>query len=311
MSKQEALDQIVSLAALNKISLRDIEAAMLGDTQENKVMRSSGLAMKIFSILGGVFIFAGLSSYVGMFWGSMNSATRVIITLGSGFVAYLLGVIFSREPKRIGIVAPLLLVAALFECGGLFVLIDEYFNNHTNNWELACMLVFGVMFLQQGLTFMSMRIPILLFTTLWFACSFFAIAFHKLGVPENWNALIISVSLLNIAYGLKNSIYQRTLQAGYLIGSIMFLCASFDIMRGTPFEILYLGITCFMIYLSVMAHSTTLLIISVIGMLSYISYFTSEHFVNSVGWPLSLIALGIIFFITSTGAMRIKRKYMQ
>ena len=311
-SKQDVLAQIATLAAENGISINDIELEMSGGNKSRKAIeKSGGIAMKIFSILGGVFIFAGIAAYIGMFWEEMNSAMRVIITLGSGFVCYILGVIYSRDSKYPSAVAPLMLVAALLETGGLFVMIDEYFNNNTNNWRLACLIVFGLMLLQQGLTFISMRIPILLFTTLWFACSFFAIAFDMLGITENWNAIFIGLSLLLIAYGLRCTIYHRTLQLAYLVGSVLFLCGIFDVLHNTPFEILYLAITCFMIYMSVIAHSTTLLVVSVLAMLSYIGYFTAEHFVHSAGWPLALIVLGVLFFIISAGAVRIKKKYMQ
>lgn len=311
MSKQDALARIVTLATQNNISASEIEAAIAVSSTGKKMEKSGSIAMKIFSILGGIFIFAGISSYIGMFWEEMNSAMRVIITLGSGFVAYLLGVIFFRSSKYPAAVAPLMLVAALLECGGLFVMIDEYFNNHTDNWRLACLIVFGLMLLQQGLTIVSMRIPILLFTTLWFGSSFFWIAFDMLGIGENWNEIFIGLSLLLIAYGLRKTIYSRTLQLAYLAGSISFLYGTFDVLQHSPFEILYLAITCFMIYMSVMAGSTTLLAVSVVAMLSYIGYFTEEHFVNSVGWPLSLIVLGIVFFLVSAGAVRIKKKYIQ
>lgn len=307
-SKQEVLAQIVTLATQNGISVNEIEVAMKPEKSAEKT--GSGIAMKIFAILGGIFIFAGIAAYIGMFWDNMNSPMRVIITLGSGFVAYILGVVFSRDARYPSAIAPLMMIAALLETGGLFVVIDEYFNNNTNNWRLACLVVFGIMLLQQGLTFVSMRIPILLLTSLWFGGSFFWIAFDMLGVDEKWNAVFVGIPVLSIAFGLRNSVYQRTLQLAYLFGSVMFLVGIFEILKNTPLEILYLAITCLVIYLSVMAQSTTLLIIGVLAMISYIGYFTSEHFMNSSAWPLVLIILGILFFIISAGALRIKRKYI-
>ena len=307
-SKQEVLAQIVTLATQNGISVNEIEVVMKPEKSAEKT--GSGIAMKIFAILGGIFIFAGIAAYIGMFWDNMNSPMRVIITLGSGFVAYILGVVFSRDARYPSAIAPLMMIAALLETGGLFVVIDEYFNNNTNNWRLACLVVFGIMLLQQGLTFVSMRIPILLLTSLWFGGSFFWIAFDMLGVDEKWNAVFVGIPVLSIAFGLRNSVYQRTLQLAYLFGSVMFLVGIFEILKNTPLEILYLAITCLVIYLSVMAQSTTLLIIGVLAMISYIGYFTSEHFMNSSAWPLVLIILGILFFIISAGALRIKKKYM-
>lgn len=310
-NKQAVLEQIVTLATQNGISASEIESAINGNKLENLSDKSGGsIAMRIFSILGGVFILAGVSAYIAMFWDEMNSATRVIITLGSGFVAYMMAVIFSRESRYLSSIVPLLLIAALLESFGLFVLIDEYFNNYTNNWRLVCLIVFGLMLVQQGLTFVSMRIPILLLTTLWFASSFFYIAFDMTGIAEEFNTVIIGGSLLSITYGLRNSIYGRVLQLAYFFGSIMFFVGLFELLRNTPFETLYLAIAAFMIYISVLVNSTVLLIISVLSMLSYIGYYTAQHFVHSVGWPLALIVLGILFFIISAGALRIKKKYI-
>lgn len=363
MSKTDILTQIVSLAKENGISIREIESAMLGSKPAKLSEKSGGgIAIKIFSILGGIFICAGIFAFVGSFWDIMGSAMRVVITLGSGFAAYITGVIFFRNSQYISAISPILLTAAFFETGGLFVLIDEYFSNNSNNWRLASLIVFGLMFVQQGFTFISMRIPILLLTTLWAGSSFFWIAFDMLSVQEEWNAIIIGFSLLVIAYNLSDSIYQRTLQLAYMFGaglffsgmgtvfyksefpelgaaivgtsllsvsygirskvyqstlllsyiisSFLFLYGWFDALRGSIFEPVYIAISCFMVYFSVLVNSTVLLIISVISMLSYIGYYTAQHFVHSVGWPLALIVLGILFFAVSAGALRIKKKYM-
>jgi hypothetical protein len=207
-----------------------------------------------------------------------------------------------------------------------------------------------------------MRIPILLFTTLWAGSLFFSTAFDMLNVSGEWNAIIIGFSLLVIAYNMSSSAYQRTLQLAYIFGagsffsgmetifyksefpefgiaivgtsllslsygvrskvyqstlllsytvaSFLFLYGWFDVLRGSIFEVFYIAITCFMVYFSVLVHSTFLLIISVLSMLSYIGYFTAHNFMQSVGWPLALIILGVLFFAVSAGALRIKRKYI-
>jgi hypothetical protein len=45
-------------------------------------------------------------------------------------------------------------------------------------------------------------------------------------------------------------------------------------------------------------------------MLSYIGYFTAQHFVHSVGWPVALILLGLMFFAISSFALRIRKQYI-
>jgi len=49
---------------------------------------------------------------------------------------------------------------------------------------------------------------------------------------------------------------------------------------------------------------------STVAILAYISYFTSEHFQDSLGWPLVHIVLGLVFIALSTIAIRINKRYI-
>lgn len=357
--KKEALLQIKNLVKEHSITIDELKKAIIPEQEKKDGMNT---AMLIFSIIGGIFIFSGIGIYVSMFWIDMNSAARVISTLGSGFVAYIIGVVFSRDESKRGFVAPIMLVAALFETGGLFVLIHEYFNYQTNNWRLASLIVFGIMFTQQVLSFISLRIPILLLTSLWFAASFLAIAFDMLRVPEEWNLTFIGLSILLVTYGMHEIKYKRIVQMTYMlglylfyggvlnifyrmgyydwgiaiiggslllsvyglrfnlyhnliflsniIGSLCFLWGWFAILKDSPFEVVYIAITCLILYFSIVIKSTSILVIGVFSMLGYIGYFTNKHFVDSVGWPISLIIIGLLFSAISAGAFRIKKKYI-
>jgi len=53
-----------------------------------------------------------------------------------------------------------------------------------------------------------------------------------------------------------------------------------------------------------------LLFVCTIAILAYISYFTAEHFQDSLGWPLVLIVLGLVFIALSAVAMRINKRYI-
>jgi len=57
-------------------------------------------------------------------------------------------------------------------------------------------------------------------------------------------------------------------------------------------------------------RSRTLLFTSTVAILAYISYFTSEHFQDSLGWPLVLILLGMVFIALSAIAIRINKRYI-
>ncbi|HKQ10763.1 MAG TPA: hypothetical protein VJS85_06200, partial [Rhizomicrobium sp.] len=96
----------------------------------------------------------------------MVSLQRVLITLGPGFVAYLLGILFARHPDLEKAATPAHLVAFVMQPTGLFVLLDEYFTG--DDAALGAMAVFGPLALQQFLTFINLRRPSLLLFTLLF-----------------------------------------------------------------------------------------------------------------------------------------------
>jgi hypothetical protein len=63
-----------------------------------------------------------------------------------------------------------------------------------------------------------------------------------------------------------------------------------------------------MLYACVILQSRALLLTTVFAMLGYIGYFTAQHFVDSLGWPISLVLMGVAFMGVSTLAMRVKRR---
>jgi hypothetical protein len=47
---------------------------------------------------------------------------------------------------------------------------------------------------------------------------------------------------------------------------------------------------------------------TVIAMLGFIGFYTAKHFANSLGWPITLVLMGVAFLGVGTVAMRVKRK---
>ena len=58
-------------------------------------------------------------------------------------------------------------------------------------------------------------------------------------------------------------------------------------------------------------HSRTLLFVATAAILAYTGWFTSEHFADSIGWPLALIMFGLVMIGLSALAVRIDRDYVR
>jgi archaellum biogenesis protein FlaJ (TadC family) len=54
-------------------------------------------------------------------------------------------------------------------------------------------------------------------------------------------------------------------------------------------------------------QSRALLLTTVIAMLGFIGYFSAEYFANSLGWPVTLVLMGVAFLGVGTIAIKVKR----
>lgn len=125
----------------------------------------------------------------------------------------------------------------------------------------------------------------------------------------DWAALLTGTCVISAAYGLQQSGRQTRLAGlGYLFGSLMAYSGLFDLVGKTRFELLFFAVTAAMLYACVILQSRALLLTTVLAMLSFIGYFTARHFVDSLGWPVSLVLMGVAFIGVGTLAMRLKRR---
>jgi hypothetical protein len=134
--------------------------------------------------------------------------------------------------------------------------------------------------------------------------------FDLLGIDQEVNAMIVGLSLLLLSYGIDKTDYRDITPFWYFLGGAASLWAVFELLENTPVHVLYLGLTAFMIYVSTVAKSRTLLFVSTLAMVGYLGYFTAEYFVDSTGWPVALIFMGLVLIGLSNMALRINRKYI-
>lgn len=185
-SKQVALAKIVEIARDNNLSTKEIVSALQQQDTTSEVLfqkKKMDFTMKLFSYLGSIFILSGISIYIGMFWSQLNSPARIIITLGPGLIAYIMAVIMEKNPNYSKMITPLFLLAALFIPTGLFVAIHEYSTG--GDPHKAGLLVFGIMFIQQLLTFWNIPRTVLVFTSIFFAAAFYCTALDDMSVASN------------------------------------------------------------------------------------------------------------------------------
>ena len=110
---------------------------------------------------------------------------------------------------------------------------------------------------------------------------------------------------------MSGSTGLRSRSDSAIVGGAALLHGVFEAVERTPLEIVFLAAAAGTVYLSVVVHSRALLAVATLAILAYTGWFTSEHFVDSVGWPLALVAFGLVLIGLSGLAFRIDREYVR
>jgi len=304
-----ALEQIASIARAHGLSPAEVAAAVEPLSSGVSAPRGRGVLVHVLGVLGGTFVFAGVGVFIALQWSDLNSAARVLVTLGSGLIAFVLAVLGTRDPRFEKAATPLFLAAAILEPAGMVVAFAEFGSG--GDWRWASLVTSGAMALQLALTFAALRRSTLLFLAILFGTAFFWTALDIMDADRTLISLVLGVSMLLAAVGADRSGRSGITPFWYFAGATAFLYGFFDLVEDTPLEISFLAVAAGFIYGSVLLHSRTLLAVATLAILAYTAYFTGEHFVDSVGWPLALVAFGLVLIALSALAVRIDRDYVR
>jgi hypothetical protein len=307
-ARLRALEDIAALARQHHLSADEITAAIAHPAAARE-SRSHAVLVRVLGFLGGTFVFAGIGVFIALQWSQMNSAARIVVTLGSGVAAFALAIIASREARFEKVATPLLLVAAALEPTGMLVAFQELGSG--GDWRVAGLITSGAMAVQFAATFSSVRRSTPLFMALLFATLFWWTALDLLDVASKVIALVVGGSMLFGAIGVDRTPHRDIAPVSYLFGAAAFLFGFFDLVEHTPFEIAFVAIAAGFVYLSVVLHTRTLLFVATLALIAYTGWFTEEHFATSVGWSIALIAFGIFMIGLSALAFRIDRDYVR
>lgn len=307
-ARDDALVEIVALVRQHGLTVGEIASALDRDPHTN-VARSSGILSRVFGYLGGAFVFAGLAIYIGMRWDDLGSAGRVLLTLGPGFCAFVLALVCITNEAFAAAALPLFLIAALVQPTGILVLMKEFSQGGDPAYGVLFMNL--VMVIQQGCAFWARRLTVLAFTTIIFATGFVTVALDLLHVGRDLMGIVIGISLGCVAWSLDRSPHRPLAGPVYFFGALLFLAAWYHVLRHTAIEVLFVGLSCGIVFLSVVARSRSLLAVGTLALIAYIGYFIDEHFENNLNAPIVLMIAGFLFIAIGAAAVRINNKYIR
>lgn len=300
-SRTDALDLIKSLIATHNFTQTEIIELFAPDK------KSSNLLQKIMIYLGGVFIFTGIAIYSYLIWSNLDSLSRVILTLGSGFISFLLGLFCLSDARYTKAATPLFIIAAFLQPAGLFVFMDEYLP-HTGNFAKAACFVFSFMTLQQITTFMATKRTSLLFFSIFFYYGAITSLLSILEIDTLMAPLGLGICGLITIWGVAKTEHISIAPFYYFCFSILTATAAFETLESTHYDVLLLGVAAGLIYLSTLAASRSVLTVGVLSLMVFLGYFTDRYFTNIVGWPITLIVMGFVMIGISAFAIQLGKK---
>jgi hypothetical protein len=267
-------------------------------------------ALKFLTYFGALLILCGLSIYISTEWININSIGRIIITLGSGIVFFVLSVLtlYSENLRKLS--APFLILSAVFQSVGLFVFLYEL-NILMNHYSLSQMLIYGFLFFQYLIYWLSARYKqntAILFFVLFFGTAFFLSTFKLMMIQSDYAFVTAGVSLMCISYGLSQTKYIVLTPWGYFFGACMLMSGLYNIMEKTSYDYLFFIPAGLLIYLSALVRSKTLLFVGTLNLIFFIGYYTARHFMNVLSWPLLLMAAGFVMLLISAIVLTVNKK---
>jgi hypothetical protein len=307
--RTRALSEIAALARDHGISASEIAAALGEVPAASRETRRRAVLVRVLGSLGATFVFAGVGVFIATQWNGMSSAARVVVTLGSGLAAFVLAVLAVRDARFEKAGTPLLLMGAALEPTGMLVAFEEFGSG--GDWRVAGLVTAGTMALQFGATFAALRRAASLSLTILFTGLFWWAAFDLLDVDEGLTALVVGASGLLTAAAVDRTGHRDITPIWYFASGAACLGGLFDLVERTPLEVAFLAVAAGFVYLSVQVRSRTLLVVATLAILAYTGWFTGQHFADSVGWPLALVAFGLFMIGLSAVAYRIDRDYVR
>jgi hypothetical protein len=274
-AKEQAVAQVLQIMAAHGLILDDIRAALKREKRTAHDGAETGkrgtlgqMMMKVFFYLGGTLVFAGLGIYTETVWFQLGGFQRVLITLGTGFTAYLMGVIFARSPQLEKAATPCHILAFIMQPVGIGVLLKEY--GHGGSEAVGAMITFGPLALQQALTFAVTKRPSLLLFSLLYFYGFVGAATVHYDFDRGIAALACGMFLFFVTVDMqRRQAYRDLTPLFFVLGSGLMLAGLYYHIGRTMYDPLALSLCMAFLMHAVRTESKMLFFMSLLYIAMY------------------------------------------
>ncbi len=321
--KNIALQRIREIVSSNGLSREEVLSVLGGVHAQNQVVATGGSTfhfdiVKVLYFLGGFLALCGVVVFISQFWEDLGFFGQVLVTLGFGFITYVSSLLLNSY-KTASLTSRLSLVfSAVLLPAGVVVVLNEM---NVSDWLFAslCMAIGFFVIYFSTIKILQNDVPRFLSLVSGTAIFFTAIALFTRENPAILATVRDFYSYAFIVYGIPclalSSLFvpitdsRRPLNNILVfVGTVSFLGALFSFNEIWKFVCLP-GIALFF-YLSITMRSRIILTLSSIALMGYIGRITTEYFSNSLGWPITLMILGLSLIGIGYATLTFGKKYI-
>ncbi|HAI98606.1 TPA: hypothetical protein DCL30_03675 [Candidatus Peribacteria bacterium] len=323
MDKHDLLRQLSVLAEQHLVSEQEVLQALRQGKSSPSQHGTASRFTEILYYIGGLIIFIGITVLIVQNWEMLNSITRILVTLGVGIAAYVMGVLYMQRKITQNLTTAFFFLSTILLPTGLFITFHEAgFDVETAGTNVV---ISGIL-LGTYLASYSLykRNFFLLFTIIYATWLFFAFTSLLFGgnpILVEWKfyayrVMITGLSFIFIGYSFRDHERRKMLTGPlYAFGILGFLASTLALGGWRPeqslvWELLFPGIDLAVIFLGVVFKTRAFLVFGAMFLMAYILKITSEYFSSGFGWPLSLVLLGLVFIAIGYFTYHLNRKYL-
>ena len=324
MNKDELLKTIEQMAYEKVVGKEELLRAFERGQKNIKVEGDLGQSKisQLLYYIGGGIVFIGIAILIGEHWVNLSNPVRILLTLGVGIGFFTAAVLarYSKETLRLAqaffFIAGLLLPLGLgvtFDAAGLSM-------GESGVQTMAALILFAG-FLTAYVIYEET--VLLLFTIIFGTTLYYALTGLLEGATmrfdwrfECYRSLVIFISYLCLGYYYFLG-RERPGIMGWLlgVGSFGFLAITLALGGWKPtqsifWELIYPFITFGFLYSSIALRNRVVLFWGAFALVAYLAKITSEYFANSIGWPLTLVLLGVIIILIGYWAVYLNKRYI-
>jgi hypothetical protein len=323
--KQQLLLEIRQMIQSGDLSEAEVLAQFgsLSNLASNQSSDSHSLRLsEIMYYIGATIIFIGISVLCYQNWDLFNSATRILVTLGSSIAAFVVGaLLYSREDLKKASQGFFLLSAVLAPIGLNVLFKEGGMDLSSDSLQFAVYLILSAVFIS-SLKFFKQTV--LIFFSVFFTTALFHFIINLI-IGENflmdnyekiWEYRILAAGLawVSLGYYLKDTSYKAITGILYGFGIIYILGSSLALGGWQPeqnvfWELVYPLVVFGAIFASVYLKSKSFLVFGTIFLIIYILKLTGEYFTSGLGWPLALVLAGLGIMGVGYWAVKLNKKY--